>query len=897
MLIGREAERRAIGQLVAGARVGTSGVLLITGEPGIGKTALLDQAAAESAGLRLLRARGTETEHEVPFGGLLQLLRPALGELDRIPSPQRDALAAALALTTTTDPAGRFAVGAATLSLLCRYAEQAPVAVLVDDAQWIDRPSAEALVFAARRLVADPIVLLVAARAGETHPLAEADLPLLRIDGLGLDDARQLVGRRTTDVAQVHQIVAGNPLALLELTRDPHRLQRVPPGAPIPVPRLLAEAFAAQAHRLSEPARIALLVAASDDGELGVVARVCEQLGVEVGALGEAEEAGLVRIVDGRVEFRHPLVRSSVYADAAPAVRRTVHQAMAGVLADHDRRIWHLSEAVLGADSDVAAGLEVVAGHAVERGAHAVAATAFERSARLTGDASEQGRRLVAAGEAAWFAGLPDRAEGLLVDALRRDLSPAVGLRAQELRGDIAVRCGSPGQARDILLAAAASADDLPTRIRLLSDVVNACFHVGDTSTALRVAEDLDAILPDVEPPESRLLGLLASGVARVLAGRGGSEQIRTAVALSGGRTGRLTLDRRHQVWVVLAPLFLRERDAGREVIEQVLRDSRDGVALGLLPGVLFHLARDQATTDRWADAATSYDEAIRLSRETGQTTQLAINLAGQAWLSARRGRADDCRAQAAEAIAICTDREIRLGLAWASFALGDLELGRGDPAAALAPYERLVELLATGGMLDPDLSPAPELVEIYLRLGRTQDAVATAGAFAERAASKGLPWSLARAARVRGLVGDDEDAFAEALRFHERTPDLFETARTQLVYGSWLRRVRRRVDARVQLRSAVQVFDQLGAPTWADQAAAELNATGETARRREPSSADDLTPQERQVAQLLAAGHSTREAAAKLFLSPKTVEYHLRKVYTKLRIHSRAELADQLTE
>jgi DNA-binding CsgD family transcriptional regulator/tetratricopeptide (TPR) repeat protein len=891
MLIGREAERRAIERLVAGARVGSSGVLLITGEPGIGKTTLLDQAAAQSAGLRLLRARGTETEHEVPFGALLQLLRPALGELERIPSPQRDALAAALALTTPGDPAGRFAVGAATLSLLCRYAEQTPLAVLVDDAQWIDRPSAEALVFAARRLVADPIVLLVAARAGESHPLAEADLPVLRLDGLGLDDAQQLVGRRTADVAQVHRMVAGNPLALLEL--NPKSLHRVRPGAPVPVSRLLAEAFSAQADRLSPAARIALLVAASDDGDLQLVAAVCSELGVDVAVLAEAEDAGLVRIVDGRVEFRHPLVRSSVYAGAASGTRRTVHQAIAGVLADPDRQVWHLSEAVLGSDDEVARRLEIVARHAVERGAHAVAATALERAARLTDDEAEQGRRLVAAGEAAWFAGLPDRAEELLVEALRRKTTPVVGIRAQEMRGDIAVRCGSPGQARDILLAAAEAADDLPTRIRLLGDIVNACFYLGDTATALRVAEDLDAILPSINQPESRLLGLLASGVARVLAGSGGSDQIRTAVTLSG----MVTLDRRHQAWVVLAPMFLREREGGREVIQEVLRDSRDGVALGMLPGVLFHLARDQATTDRWADAATSYDEGIRLSRETGQTTELAINLAGQAWLSAHRGRVDDCRAQAAEAIAICTARGIRLGLAWSAYALGDLELGLGDPAAALVAYNRLVGILTTGGMLDPDLSPGPELVEVYLRLGRPEEAAATARAFAERAARKGLPWSLARAARAQGVVNDDEEAFETALQLHEQTPDLFETARTHLVYGSWLRRVRRRVDARVQLRAAVGIFDQLGAGTWADQAAGELKATGETARRREPSSADDLTPQERQVAQLLAAGHSTREAAAKLFLSPKTVEYHLRKVYTKLSIHSRTELAELLTE
>ncbi|WP_460665499.1 helix-turn-helix transcriptional regulator [Kribbella swartbergensis] len=893
MLIGREAERRAIEQLVAGARVGVAGVLLVTGEPGIGKTALLDEVAGLATGLRLLRARGTEAERDVPFGALHQLLRPALAELDRIPKPQQAALAAALALSPDESTANRFAVGAATLSLICRYAEEAPVGVIVDDAHLLDRPSAEALLFAARRFLADPIMLLIAARQHESHPLAEADLPSLELAGVPFEAAQQLVPGLPADlVARLHRTVAGNPLALLELAGEPDQLHRLAPGAPVPVPALLAEAFTARANRLSSAAHTALLVAAVDDGELSVVARACKELGVDVRALSEAETAGLVALRDGRVEFRHPLIRSAVYTSAHAAERRTVHQAVAGATQDEDRRAWHLSETVLGCDDEMAAGLDVTARHAAGRGAHAVAATAYERAARLTEAPRDRALRLVAAGEAAWSAGLADWADALMNEALALRPPLTTKIRAQEVRGDLAVKCGSPTEARDILISAAAECDDAAVATGLLADTVNACFRLCDTTSALQAAEGIDRLLPAVQRPGPRIIGMMASGVAKILAGQGGTDQIRQAVALAPSE--ELEHDRRRQVWMVIAPLFLRESSTGRALLQQAMLERREQVALGTLPGLLFVLARDDATTDRWADAATSYDEGIRLARETGQTTELAMNLAGHAWLAAHQGRAE-CQELAAEALRICTERTIHLGTVWSLFALGDYELGRGDPAAALPQYERLVDVLASNGLKDPDLSPVPELVEAYLRLGRSADAQAMGREYVVLANAKGQPWSLARAARVMAVVDESEEEFERALGWHAQTLDVFEQARTRLAYGAWLRRARRRVDARAQLRLAVAAFDELGAAGWADQAATELKATGETARRRVPSTADDLTPQERQIALLLADGQSIREAAARLFLSPKTVEYHLRKVYAKLGIHSRTELAQHV--
>ena len=903
MLVGRESERRMIERLVAGARVGTSGVLVITGEPGIGKTALIEEAVALAADMRVLWARGTEAEREVPFGGLLQLLRPAISDIDRIPAPQRDALASALALRDGV-PGDRFAVGAAMLSTVCRYAEAAPVALIIDDVHLLDRPSAEALLFTARRLLADPIVLIAAARAGEPHLLSGADLPQMTLRGVDLAAAKEMVGARSGRVVPVelltrlHRTVAGNPLALLELADDLEQLEQRPPGAPAPVSAVLAAAFVARAGRLGPHARTALLVAAAEGGDLGVIAGACRELDVDVAVLAEAEQQALVAILGGRVGFRHPLVRSAIYASADPAERRAAHQAIAAALpvADVDHRAWHLSESVLGTDAAVAAALEAAAARATERGAHSVAAAALERAARFTAAAGERAQRLAASGEAAWSGGLPVLADRLLDEALALGPPLPVRTRVHELRGDIAVKCGSPAQARDILIAAAAEIEtpDPDAAVGLLVDAINACFWLGDARSALQAGRRIEELLPRATRPGMRILGSLAHGMSTVLAGQGGADRIREAVELLAS-SGEVFRDRRRVILSVLGPLYLRESGTGRTLVGQAMRESRDHAALAVLPALLFHIARDQGTTDRWADAETTYDEAIRLSHETGQTTSLGINLAGLAWLHAHQGRERECRQRAAAALRVCAEHEIHCGHAWARFALGDLELGRGALTEAVTQFEQLVADLHAIGVVDADLSPAPELVEAYTRLGRVDEATRTARAYAEQAAAKGQPWALARSARATATIcpdGELDEHFEAALALHARTLDTFEQARTRLAYGSRLRRSRRRVDARGQLRLAVTTFDQLGAARWADQAATELKATGETARRREPSTADQLTPQERQIAVLLAEGRSTREAAAAMFLSPKTVEYHLRNVYAKLAIHSRAELA-----
>ena len=897
MLVGRDTERGVIERLVAGARIGQSGVLVVTGEPGVGKTALLEDAARHTAGMGVLRGAGSESEQGIPFGALHQVLRPALGHLAAIPAPQSDALAAALMLRPG-DPGDRFAIGAATLSLLCRYAEERPVAVLLDDVHLFDRPSADALAFAARRLMADPIVVLAATRTGEQDGIRQ--LTQLPLSGIGLAAATELVSWHADatpeSVERLHRATAGNPLALIELAgADEAPLFS---AAPLPVPARLVTAFASRADSLGTAGRLALTVAAVAGSDLRLVAAVCERLGVDVGALAEAEAAGLVGLADDGVRFRHPLVRAAVYGGARPEDRRTVHRAVAEAVgpSDPDRYTWHLAEATLGPDEKVAGLVAEAAGRAHRRSAHDVAAAAFERAARLSPAADQHSLFCVAAAESAWLGGSGARALTLLT-AAGKPASPGVRLRALELRGAIALRTGSLSESRDILRAAASAAPDADYRVVLLADAVGVCFYLADAVTGLALAKEIESALARVTSPRSRGLGQIAAGVARILANEGGADQIRTAVALLT-ESGQLRDDQRRLPWLMLGPMFLRETDTGDE-LRRVVHEARADAAVGALPSLLFHVARDDATTNRWARAEATYDEAVRLARETGQDTELAMCLAGLAWLRARLGREEQCRALVAESLPLSRSRDIHVARIWSLFALAELELGRGEAAKAQTHLEEIEELRGTLRLSDPDLSPAPELADALLRLGHPEEAASVARRFFDAATAKGQPWALARAHRTRGLVGDDKDLdenFQAALDRHAHTLDVFETARTQLAYGARLRRARRRIDARLPLRAALTTFDELAATQWADHAAAELEATGEPTHRREPSGVQTLTPQELQVSLLLGEGRTTREVAAALFLSPKTVEYHLRKVYTKLGIRSRTELTQQLS-
>lgn len=902
MLIGRDTERRVLARLAAAARVAEAGTLVVVGEAGLGKTALLDEVAADADGLRVLRASGSESERDLVFGGLEQLVRPLLGLLGQIPAPQARALEVALALRPG-ERADRFAISAATLSLLSRAAEDQPVLVLVDDAHAMDRPSLEALVFACRRVLADPIAVVAATRP--VGPLVDAGLPRLDLAGLSAAAVAALLadraGRHVTDALglRVHGATAGNPLAVVELADRLDDLEHLTPATPITVPDSVLTTYAERTSSLPDSTRTALLVASIASGP-GDAITAADRLGIGADDLRPAEQAGLVDLAPGGVTFRHPLARASAYAAASPEQRRAAHLAVAAVTRDPDRRAWHLGEAALGLDDAVADELAAAAGRSQARGAHSVSATAFERSAALTTARDLRTARLLAAGRAAALAGHGTRAAALLDGAASETGDPLLRARVDALRAAVEQRWGSLERSRDLAVRALGplAAHDPEAAVDAAADLMTTCFHLGDTTLAARIADRLEELAGRV-PDRARARALLTCGVARVLAGQDGVPLIRAATDLLAGTTAGPEDDLLPS-WTVIGVLFLREESpADHDVVDEALDRLRERSAIGSLASLLFLVARYAATTDRWEQAVAHYQEGIALARESGQTTDLTVLLAGLAWVESRTGSDPACREHAAEALALARHHHVHLGRIWATYALGDLELGLGRPADALGHYEELQAFLDRIDFLDVDVCPAPERVECLVRSGEPgalEQARRLASDYWHRAQAKGQPWARARAERAVAIASDDPaPGLSRALDLHPASPDRFEEARTQLLLGEVERRARRRSTSRDVLRSALATFEDLGARPWADRAAAELAATGERAHRRRDRSIDLLTPQERQVAMLLASGRTTREAAAAMFLSPKTVEYHLRHVYTKLGINNRTDLAGAL--
>ncbi|MEU8145653.1 AAA family ATPase [Nonomuraea sp. NPDC048901] len=899
MLRGRERELAEIEALLARARDGRSASLILRGEPGIGKSALLDHAARSPEGLRPLRGTGIETEAELPFAALHLLLRPALDRIGRLPAPQARALEGAFGLATARGdaPEDRFLIGLAALSLLTELAEDGPLLCLVDDAQWMDRSSAEALLFAARRLHSEGIALLFAARDGFHAP----GVPELRLEGLDRQAAGELLHERTPGLGpsvreRILAASGGNPLALIELPRAPEALRHA--QEPLPLPRRIQEAYEARIAVLPPGTQTMLLVAALDDArDLDVVLRAAGRLGVDGSALGPAEHAGFLSTADGRISFGHPLMRTAAARRAVYDERLAVHRALAGVLDDEqdaDRRAWHLAAAATGRDEPIAAALEQAAGRARERAGHAAAAAALERAARLTPGLAERARRLALAAEAAADAGVLEHAQGLADQARRLDDDPLTVARLAGLRGRIAFDRGAVHDAHRILLDGAASISVLDRKAAalILLDAVRNAWYLSDPAAVAESAARL-AELP--LSPEDGLDGFVraARAMADFLAGDLDRalppfrELIAVAVAIPAGMTAlRISL-------CSLAGIS-GDFDNGEAIAQSAIEECRSVGLIGLLPLAQAVLAIHQLYLGRFRDAVTTATEGRRLAVDIGHTHRVAHFESVMAMASAVQGREQECRELAERTIAHVAAHPVATIVGWAEWALGLLDLGQGRFEAALERFDA-----AARGPLRHQIMPiyfAPDQIEAAVRLGLPARAEQPLARFATWTAAAGHPWAEAVLHRCRALLAhDDHEAerhWEQAARSHAEANRPYERARTDLLHGEWLRRNRRRHESRARLRAALETFERVGARPWAERARAELRAAGENVAQGSPDLAALLSPQEQQVVRLAATGITNREIAAQLFLSPKTVSHHLYRAFPKLGVTTRTELA-----
>ncbi len=894
MLHGRRDELALLDELLEGARSGRAGILVIRGEAGIGKSALLDYAAGQAAGMRVLRATGVEAESELPFAALHQLLRPVLDRIARLPAAQAAALRAAMGIDTGI--AERFLVFVAVLGMLAEIANEQPLLALVDDGQWLDQASAEALVFAARRLQADDAAMLFAVRDG-AGSFPGAGLPDLVLGGVDpvaaaalLDDS---VDSGLSAALRRRLIVeaAGNPLALIELPRGLG--ENLPAFAPPRLSDELERAFLARAHGLSPSAQSLLLLAACDDtGDLGLLLRAGQNLRVDEHAVGAAERAGLLRVADGEVSFRHPLVRSAVYQHAGLAERQHAHHALADALdarQQEDRRAWHLAAACVGPNETVAEELERTAQRAGRRGGYLAAARALERAAELTADAGTRARRLVTAAEAAVLSGQLDRGVALLDAGERMETTPELVSEIGRLRGVADLRRGYPTRAYKLLTSAARRTSDPSKALRLLLLAAEAGSYAGRMAWMVELGRAASKI--ESRRPLDLFLVQLLTGIGLILEGNptAGIPLARQALDFADSLEEPLDL-----IAAGAGALYVGDDVAASSLYARAADLARKRGALGVVPYALEMLTVCESTADHFTAAKAAAMEGLDLARDTGMATSAAHLLSRLALIAGKQGREEDCRRFAAEALREAVPRGLVLPIVTAKWALAVLELGLGRPHEALSHLNELAAPDAEYHEIASHYS-APDRVEAALRSGHGDVAAAALAEFEAWPAEVAPDWALALAARCHGLLttGDEAEGYFEQSLAHHGVDRPFERARTELAFGEMLRRTGRRSDARPHLRTALTEFERLGCEPWAERARSELRASGETARKRDPSTIDQLTPQELQIARLVAdAGLSNPQIAARLFLSRKTVEYHLHKIYTKLGVSSRAELA-----
>src|SRR4051794_34635386 len=904
VLLGRAGEREVLDRLLDNVRGGQSAVLVIRGEAGVGKTTLLGHCERQAAGFRVARLAGVESEMELPFAGLHQLCAPMLEHLGALPEPQQAALRIALGLASGAAP-DRFLVALAALSLLSEVAVEQPLLCLVDDAQWLDAASRQVLGFVARRLLAESVAIVFAVR----EPTGErelAGLPELALRGLAEPDARALlatVGRGRLDARVRDRLVGetrGNPLAILELPRGLAAAQL--PGVfgldgPDALPERIEESFLRRLEALPGDARLLLLVAAAEPNDDPLLVwRAAERLGIGQSAAADTE--GLLAVGE-RVAFLHPLVRSAVYRSASPQERRSVHLALAQATdteADADRRAWHLAAAAPGPDEAVASELERSAGRAQARGGLAAAAAFLRRSVALTQDPARRVDRALAAAQAGLRAGAFEAALELLAAAEAGALDALQRARVELLHAELAYAQNRGSDAPLLLLRAARTLETLDVRLsrETYLDAWSAALFAGRLARAGGLLDVSRAVRTAPEPaPPGRPCDLLLDGFARVFTdGRSAAEPVLERAAAAFASTEASVEEVLRWGWLATAgAVWVWDYDTCLAISTRGVQLARDSGALEVLVVAVNVLGQAVSLGGDFAAAALLIAEADAVTEATG--TRVAPY--GALVLAALRGRESEASQLIAATIREGTAGGQGTAVQYAHWARAVVMNGLGRYEDALAAA---IEASDDTPELFVSMWSLSELIEAAVRTGDTDLARRGLVRLGEYTHASDAEWALGIAARSHGLLSDGEDAerlYREAIERLGRTRLRPELARAHLLYGEWLRREGRRVDAREELRRAHDMLAAIGMKGFAERARKELQATGEKVRKRTVETRDDLTAQERQIARLSGAGLSNPEIGGQLFLSPRTVEWHLRNVFSKLGIHSRRDLSNVL--
>jgi DNA-binding CsgD family transcriptional regulator len=903
-LLGRNAELAVLDRVLADARAGRGCVLVVRGEPGMGKSVLLDYVAEQASGCGLVRAAGVECEAELTFAGLQQLLGASmLQRSEHLPAPQRDALKVVLGVQQGSTP-DRFLVGLAILGLLSDLAEERPLVCLIDDVQWLDRASTQVLSFVARRLAAERIAMVFAVRTPSEEQELDG-LPNLVVEGLDDHDARRLLasavpGRLDEQVRD--RIVAetrGNPLALLELPRSLTPAEMAG-GFGLPGARTLSgrieQSFLRRIESLPDKTRELLFVAAAEPvGDVALLLRALDKLGIGADCVVPAENAELIEF-GSRVRFRHPLVRSAAYHAAAPVARRRCHAALADATdqqTEPDRRAWHRAYATHAPDEGVAVELERSASRARTRAGSEAAAAFLERAAELTPDPRLRGERALAAARAKFDAGAPAAAEGLLAMAAVCPLEELDRARVDRLRAHIAFARTRGGDTPLLLSAAAKRLELLDPELAREThlEALWAAVRSGRFAKAQGVVEAAEAAMAPVRGCSSRAIDLMLDGLITRQAHGYAAALPSMARALDAFQ--REGFRRENIAWCWLACQLAMElwNDPACENIASGLSVvARERGALTVLPLALNYSAAHQVFEGKFDMAEQLVDEAAEITTATRNVPVADFSVLLAAW----RGDRDKTYQLRAGVIPDATARGEGFAVEVAEWAAATLHIGKGEYADAVTAAQRAH---------DPDglgfnVWVLPELIEAASRNGDLATARAAFEQLAERSSVSSTEWARGIEARSRALLTDGpeaEDLYRTAIEQLGRSRVVVHHARARLIYGEWLRREHRRVDAREQLKAAYAAFDAMGAQAFAERAQRELLATGETVRKRTADTHDQLTSQEAQIARLARDGLTNPEIGEQLFLSHRTVEWHLRKVFTKLGISSRRELTETL--